>query len=209
MQLEKGHIYHIYNQGNNHRKLFFDKENYLFFLKKIKAYISPYTDIIAWCLMPNHFHLMVLVREVELPVRSKSNVDSQGFTQSEALTDTSKTRTFNESIGIMLRTYTRAINKQENSSGSLFRKDTKAECINCHKGMTPSFLTKNGVAKINYQHPEKQYPQVCFNYIHQNPVKAKLVKNTTDWEFSSAIDYADLRKGKLINKEVASNYIDF
>lgn len=54
MLLEKDFIYHIYNQGNNHRKIFFSQENYLFFLEKIKTYITPYADILAWCLMPNH-----------------------------------------------------------------------------------------------------------------------------------------------------------
>ena len=49
-------------------------------LKKIETYILPYTDILAWCLMPNHFHLMVLIREEELPI------ENEGFTQSEALT---------------------------------------------------------------------------------------------------------------------------
>ncbi|MBE9488697.1 MAG: transposase [Bacteroidetes bacterium] len=80
MQLEKGYLYHIYNQGNNQREIFFKRENYLFFLKKIETYILPYTDILAWCLMPNHFHLMVLIREEELPI------ENEGFTQSEALT---------------------------------------------------------------------------------------------------------------------------
>jgi hypothetical protein len=36
MNLEKGKLYHIFNQGNNHRKIFFDRDNYLFFLKKNK-----------------------------------------------------------------------------------------------------------------------------------------------------------------------------
>ena len=199
MNFEKGYIYHIYNQGNNHRKIFFNQENYLYFLKKIKTYITPYADILAWCLMPNHFHLMVLVREA---------LASQGLTQSQALT-TRKRRTLNDSIGIMLRTYTRAINKQEKFSGTLFRKETKAECVNCPSGVSPSFITKNDVTIINIQNPEQQYPQVCFNYIHQNPVKANLVKKPTDWEFSSALDYAGLRAGKLVNKEVASKYISY
>ncbi len=206
MQLEKGYLYHIYNQGNNRRKLFFIRENYLFFLKKIKVYINPYADIMAWCLMPNHFHLMVLVREVEIPVESKAQSESDAVTQSHGVT---KTRTLNDSIGIMLRSYTRAINKQENFSGKLFREKTKAECINCHKGITPSFIMQNAVTRINYQHSENQYPQTCFNYIHQNPVKAKLVKDAVDWEFSSAVDYANLRNGKLANKDVARKYINF
>lgn len=105
----------------------------------------------------------------------------------------------------MLRSYTRAINKQENFSGKLFRKSTKAECVNCPNGITPSFITKNGITKINIQ-DQVQYSQVCFDYIHQNPVKANLVNNTIDWEFSSAVDYAGSRDGKLINKKVVKEY---
>jgi len=66
MNLEKGYLYHIYNQGNNQRQIFFNRDNYIYFLKKIKTYITPYADILAWCLMPNHFHLMVLVNEEDL-----------------------------------------------------------------------------------------------------------------------------------------------
>jgi len=224
MQFEKGYLYHIYNQGNNQRDIFFNTENHLFFLKKIKKFILPYADIIAWCLMPNHFHLMVLVREERIPViesntetRSNSNTvtPSHGVTKSEndtktpshgvTKTNSIKTRTFNDSIGIMLRSYTRAINKQENFSGKLFREKTKAECINCPEGVTPSFIE----SKINIQNPEEQYPQVCFDYIHQNPVKAKLVDKETDWEFSSAKDYANIRNGKLVNKTVAFEYINY
>ncbi|MCK4662938.1 MAG: transposase [Bacteroidales bacterium] len=198
MNFEKDYIYHIYNQGNNRQKIFFERENYLFFLKKIKTYITPYSDILAWCLMPNHFHLMVLVNEVEL------DVNSEGFAQSETL---AQKRTFNNSIGIMLRSYTNAINKKQKRSGALFRKKTKSECINCPNGITPSFFSINGITKINIQNPEEQYPQVCFNYIHQNPVKANLVNNSVDWEFSSALDYANLRDGKLVNKNVAAKYL--
>lgn len=207
MQLEKGKLYHIYNQGNNHRNIFFQRDNYLFFLQKVKTYISPYADIIAWCLMPNQFHFMVYIKEVEISVESdKLTQQSDTMTRSHRIT--SKKRTFNNSIAIMLRSYTRAINKQENTSGSLFKAHTKAECINCHKGITPSFIMQDAVTKINYQNSEKQYPQVCFNYIHNNPVKAGLVINAIDWEFSSAKDYAGIRNGKLINKDVALEYIN-
>jgi REP-associated tyrosine transposase len=206
MQLEKGYLYHIYNQGNNSRKIFFKNGNYIYFKEKIKMHIKPYADILAWCLMPNHFHLMVLVKEEEISIPSSDTMTSQkseGFTLSETLTK----RSFNDSIGIMLRSYTRAINKQEGLSGSLFRKETKAECINCFKGASPSFIGN----KMTPSHliTEKQYPQVCFNYIHQNPVKAKLAKKEIDWEFSSARAYVNPKNEKLINREVALKYIDF
>ncbi|MDK2978647.1 MAG: REP-associated tyrosine transposase [Bacteroidales bacterium] len=50
MKFEKGYIYHIYNQGNNREKIFFNRENYWFFLKKVKIHIIPYSYILAWCL---------------------------------------------------------------------------------------------------------------------------------------------------------------
>jgi putative transposase len=214
MQFEKGYLYHIYNQGNNHRKIFFNQDNYLFFLKKIKRYITPYVDILAWCLMPNHFHLMVYVKEVvkakpsDTVTQSRIVLESSDtMTQSHGVTPP-KLRNLNDSIGIMLRSYTRAINKQERFSGKLFREKTKAECINCHKGITPSYISQNGITQITYKEPENQYPQVCLNYIHQNPVKAKLVNKASDWDFSSAKDYCNLRKGKLVNKKVATAYVD-
>jgi len=197
MNFEQGYLYHIYNQGNNRQKIFFNRENYLFFLKKIRTYILPYVDILAWCLMPNHFHLMVLVNKTETWIDT--------MTSSHRIN--SKPRTFNNSIAILLRSYTRAINKEQKLSGSLFKAHTKAECINCPNGITPSFIIKQGIAEINIENPEKQYPVVCFNYIHQNPVKAGLVKSATDWEFSSASDYAGNRNGSLINKTITNEYI--
>ena len=41
------------------------------------------------------------------------------------------------------------------------------------------------------------------NYIHNNPVAATLVQNKCDWEFSSAQDYALIRNGTLVNKQMA------
>lgn len=197
MLFEEGNLYHIYNQGNNKQKIFFIEDNYFFFLNKIKKHILPYADILAWCLMPNHFHLMILVKEKDLFFEVTSGSATWSRTPTSAST---KLISFNNSIGIMLSSYTRAINKQNGTSGSLFRQKTKAECLNCLKGIAPSFIKEDGITKINLSNPEKKYPQVCFNYIHQNPVKANLVKKETDWEYSSAKEYAGLRNGKLVNK---------
>ncbi len=202
MQFEKGYIYHIYNQGNNRQRIFFKRDNYLFFLKKIKTHITPYTAILAWCLMPNHFHLMVLVNEVEI---DESVIG--GATSSRTPNTPPNMISLNKSIGILLSSYTRAINKQEKTTGTLFRQKTKAECINCPEGISPSFIVSGGVTQINVELPEQQYPQICFNYIHQNPVKAGLVKNPEEWEYSSAPVYAGLRDGNLVNKEITKEYI--
>ena len=123
MQFETGHLYHIYNRGNNSQKIFYNRENYLFFLRKIRQYIIPYADILAWVLMPNHFHIMVYVKSVAI------GIQSQSLTQSETLTLNTRSRTINDSIGVLLRTYARAIQKQEKMVGSLFQEHTKASCL--------------------------------------------------------------------------------
>jgi len=214
MIFEKGYLYHIYNQGNNRQNIFYNRENYLFFLKKIKIYILPYADILAWCLMPNHFHLMVSVKEEEITFRNTQSQDKSLFIHRMAKNRSeyshpmnTKSRIFNTSIAIMLRSFTRAINKQENWTGSLFRKETKAECINCFKGLKPSFI-ESGISLSDLLE-EKQYPQICFDYIHNNPVKAGLAETSTGWEFSSARDYAGLRNGKLIQKKITEKFVDF
>ncbi len=83
---------------------------------------------LSWCLMPNHFHLMVLVNDV-----------TGSATQSRTSNDinNSKTIDLNHSIGIMIASYTRAINKQRNMIGSLIRSKTKAECIDCVSDLSP------------------------------------------------------------------------
>jgi len=158
--------------------------------------------------MPNHFHFMVKVRCVDSQGLTINVDNSQPLTAIKAENSQPLTnkRTINNSIGIMLRSFTRAINKQEGSSGSLFRQETKAQCINCPKGISKTWFIENGLTVYFNQHPDFDYQKVCFDYIHQNPVNAGLVKDIADWEFSSAQDYLGLRNGGLINKAVAMQY---
>ena len=208
MELIKDNIYHIYNQGNNRQKIFYNRDNYLFFLQKMNDYLLPYCDVLAWCLMPNHFHWMVYVRETELESvmrRGGTEIDrvtsnreaSRGATQSRTPTVSN----LNQAIGIMLSSYTRAINQQQSRSGSLFRQKTKADCITKPIEVSPSYYNLGFGTLIFIPDPDKDYPQICFNYIHQNPVKAGLVKNPEDWEFSSFRDLSGLRNGKLVCRQ--------
>jgi len=200
MQLETNNIYHVFNRGNNSQKIFFNRDNYLFFLKKINKHITPFAEILAWCLMPNHFHLMIYVNNTEIKIEQKlgESKDKYGVYWG---TISNKEQSLNQSIAIMLRSYTRAINKQENRNGSLFQMTTKATCLTDNSEITPAWFQTNFGTIINIDDINKRYPQVCFNYIHLNPVTAKLVQNPGDWEFSSYRDQAGLRNGKLINRE--------
>lgn len=200
MNFEKGHLYHVCNQGNNRQKIFFRRENYYFFLKKIREQILPHADVLAWCLMPNHFHLLVLPRQ-DSRSATLLNHHTHQMTLSHQMSDLTK------SIAVMLRSYTRAINIQENRTGSLFKPHTKAQCLTKIEGATPAYLNTNYGTLISMQTPENEYPQVCFNYIHQNPVKANLVAKPEDWEFSSYRDYCGLRTHDgLVNMEIAKEF---
>jgi putative transposase len=61
--LEHGSMYHVYNRGNNREKLFREKRNYDYFLKLYLKYVDPIAVTYAYCLMPNHFHSLVKIRE--------------------------------------------------------------------------------------------------------------------------------------------------
>ncbi|HIF00597.1 MAG TPA: transposase, partial [Fuerstia sp.] len=55
-----GEYYHVYNRGSRKQRIFFDRENYLFFLRKVRKYIVPdVANITSWCLLPNHYHLLL------------------------------------------------------------------------------------------------------------------------------------------------------
>jgi len=95
------HYYHIYNRGNQRENIFFERENYLYFLRKFRQYFNGITDILCYCLMPNHFHFLLKPLNDEFPLKM------QNFTIS----------------------YVKSINKRYNRVGHLFQGNFKAKLI--------------------------------------------------------------------------------
>jgi len=62
-RLQSGVYYHIYNRGNNRENLFLEEKNYPYFLFLYEKHIEPVADTYAYCLMRNHFHLLVRIKE--------------------------------------------------------------------------------------------------------------------------------------------------
>jgi REP element-mobilizing transposase RayT len=55
-----GNYYHILDRGNERKQIFFENENYLFFLRRLKTGVDKsQVKVICYCLMPNHFHLIL------------------------------------------------------------------------------------------------------------------------------------------------------
>lgn len=185
MFFEANAVYHIYNRSNE--TVFYSRENYLYFLSKIQHSIFPVCNILAWVLMPNHFHILV-----------KATDNSCINTSEKHRPDT---QLLSKNIGIVLSSYSQAVNRQENRRGNLFSHKTKAKMLN-EEYLNPS----SGFNRLTNNHSD--YTTTCFLYIHQNPVIAGLVSKLEDWEFSSFRDFAGLRNGKLVNKKLAFEYID-
>ena len=54
--------YHVYNHANGSENIFREGENYRFFLQQYDKYLGDVVDTYAFCLMPNHFHLLLGVK---------------------------------------------------------------------------------------------------------------------------------------------------
>lgn len=119
MHFEPGKIYHVYNRGNNKQPIFFNRNNYIFFLSKIRKEWLPFTDILAYCLMPNHFHFLIIPNEsaCERVVLKEKETHMQNFSKC---------------IGKTLSSYTQAVNLEQKRTGNLFQKKTKAKLIEEH-----------------------------------------------------------------------------
>jgi putative transposase len=114
MKLENHTLYHVFNQGNNREILFKKREDYLDFLKKVKFFVKPNCDFLSYCLMPNHFHFLILTNDKSVSPITVGNIELQELTNA---------------FRTILSTYAREFNKRNSRTGSLFRQKTKFELI--------------------------------------------------------------------------------
>jgi putative transposase len=77
VRLSEGNFYHIYNRGNNVDNLFYNPENYWYFLRKYDEYLSDYLETYAFCLLPNHFHLLVRVKDQIQPMKIRGEMRNE------------------------------------------------------------------------------------------------------------------------------------
>ncbi len=111
--LEPETFYHIYNRGNGGENIFREPRNYHYFLTLYHKYIPRVADTFAYCLLKNHFHLLVRVKSAEL---LKGVEPSQRFSN-------------------WFNAYARAYNNLYKRNGSLFQRPFRRKPV-----LTESYL---------------------------------------------------------------------
>jgi len=76
VNFEAGKYYHLFNRGNNKLNIFFEEGNYLYFLDLVKKHLNPNIDVLAYCLLKNHFHFVIRIKDEDLPHVHKSGKKS-------------------------------------------------------------------------------------------------------------------------------------
>lgn len=173
--LEPCHLYHVWTHANGSENLFRADENYRYFLDKYKYYIQPVAETFAYCLMPNHLHLMIRVRPKNelieiLKLKKKRNLTLQNHQNFNDLVSQHFSNLFNA--------YAKAYNKKYDRMGSLFKPNFERKLVN-----------------------SEEYFIRLITYIHYNPIHHGFVNELNEWPFSSWHAYFLNLTTSFINKE--------
>ena len=109
IQLCAGEHYHLYNRGNNRERIFYERENYFFFLQRLRKYLIPALDIVVYCVMPTHYHLVVRVNQTS---------------------EVSETSGVSKAMMQFSVSYTKAMNRRYDRVGALFQGPFRAKHVN-------------------------------------------------------------------------------
>jgi len=169
-------MYHVWTHANGDENLFLEDQNYTYFLEKYSYHIEPVAETFAYCLMPNHMHLMVRVKseeEVLEFLREKSSSPTlQGFQTLGGFSNV-----ISRQFSHLFNGYTQAFNKLYNRKGSLFIPNFKRKPIN-----------------------SDAYFGILIAYIHNNPVHHGFTEEPGQWPHSSWHAYLQ-RKITRIKRE--------
>jgi putative transposase len=181
---EPGQLYHVYNQGNSGNKIFFTKANYEYFLRKYILYLETFIDTYAYCLLPNHFHFVVRVKD-DIDLMNSFDKCKMGTTYirkiTEAKPDEQTSVLVSEVFRRFFMSYSKSINVQENRRGSLFSKNVKRKFID-----------------------NDDYARRVIYYIHHNPQHHRLTDDFRNYPLSSYHEIITNKSGKLkVNEAIA------
>ncbi|MFM6984142.1 MAG: transposase [Chitinophagaceae bacterium] len=178
--MEFNAVYHVFNHANGREQLFYSYYSYNLFMQKFEEYILPVAEVYAYCLMPNHFHILLRIRPEEevataLKVWTETKVQKRAKRLRRKTLDNKKTMSSKEfvskSFSNFFNSYTRTSNLVFNRYGSMFIKNFKRKIVD-----EPSYFAR-----------------VLF-YIHHNPVNHRFCTAMEKWNWSSYNAYYKKRK---------------
>ncbi|MEM1271401.1 MAG: hypothetical protein AAGI08_15260 [Bacteroidota bacterium] len=108
-----GEFYHVYNQGNNRDATFLDEKDYREFVLRLRHYLDEYLEVFSYCLMGNHYHLVVRVRDRQLVYEAALRDDMDGPKMSVHAIVCERLRRF-------VLSYVAYVNRRHARKGSLF-----------------------------------------------------------------------------------------
>jgi REP element-mobilizing transposase RayT len=167
--LEANCIYHVYNRANGSELMFRSEANNSYFMQQYMKFIHPIAHTFCYCLMPNHFHVLIRIRDEE-SIRShflERAIDKfNGNHITETLDSEGLSQFLTLQFSHFFNSYTQAFNKMHMRRGSLFMRPYKRIAVT-----------------------DRNYLLTLVKYIHNNPVEAKLTGSAEDWQFSSYKDF--------------------
>jgi putative transposase len=150
--LEPGCVYHIYTHAVGNDNLFLSEENYRYFLRRYEHFIAPIANTFAYCLVPNHLHLLIeLKQQLDVPIDSKYNASQFASKQ----------------FSNLFSSYAQAFNKQQMRKGNLFMSNFKRRRVNSDEYLTNviKYIHLNPVAHGIVQFPLEwkfsSYGSIC------------------------------------------------
>ncbi len=106
---EPSNFYNLYNRGNNKEHIFKNDNHYIYFLTLVKKHLLPICSIYSYCLLPNHFHFIIRIKDFEaLPEKIRKGKSK-----------------LHQPFSNLFNAYTKAVNKQYKRTGSLFQEHLK------------------------------------------------------------------------------------
>ena len=171
--------YHIYNRGVNGENIFFEERNYDLFLRLYEKHLLPVTDLFAYCMLRNHFHVNLRVKSEEEIIEYKETLEKKTLKVSSA----------NSRQGGLGSLPNEEVNRVRKPLGSQYVSDQFSNFFNAYAKTINKVYGRTGSL---FQHPfgrvpitsDRQFWNVIA-YIHQNPQKHKFVTDFRDWKYSS------------------------
>jgi len=167
--LQSGVFYHIYNRGINRENIFIEARNYPYFLQLYARHIGPVVETYAYCLLKNHFHLLVKIKEGP----EDPNEDPKGLLR--PLGSRSGRSEASAAFSNFFNAYAKAINKAYDRTGSLFQHPF-------------------GRIQVDTQ----AYLLQLVRYIHLNPQRHRLVSDFHEWPYSSYHAFETLKVSETL-----------